>query len=144
MMHHQCWVFPQFYWIGKVCSSAKKKKNRGQCHSVFITHYKLKYIPSEEQRWLVCIRHELQPRKGKENKRKNNNKNNSSQESSPWAGTWPCPGAEFYYWSKRQIVVLMTSGFWAPSPLCSANAHATGGSSSSCCCCYGFTPRHVV
>jgi hypothetical protein len=38
----------------------------------------------------------------------------------------------------------MTSGFWAPSPLCSANAHATGGSSSSCCCCYGFTPRHVV
>jgi hypothetical protein len=46
-----------------------QKKERGQCHSVFITHYKLKYIPSEEQHWLVCIRHELQPRKEKEKKK---------------------------------------------------------------------------
>jgi hypothetical protein len=48
--------------------------------------------------------------------------------------------------TRDRVVVLMTSGFWAPSPLCSANAHATGGSSSSSsiCCCYGFTPPHVV
>jgi hypothetical protein len=49
--------------------SQPKKKEGPVSFCFFITHYKLKYIPSEEQHWLVCIRHELQPRKGKEKKK---------------------------------------------------------------------------
>ncbi len=107
------------------------QKKKGQCHSVFNTHYKLKDIPSEEQHWLVCIRHKLQPRKGKGKKNNNNSSRGQAldlvQEHS------------FITGARDRVVVLVTSGFWAPSPLCSANAHATedGSSSSSS---YGFTP----
>jgi hypothetical protein len=119
---------------------SQKKRKKGQCHSVFITHYKLKYIPSEEQHWLVCIRHKLQPRKGKEKKRKEKTTTTVAKRVVRGQALDLVQEQSFITGARDRVVVLVTSGFWAPSPLCSANAHATEGSSSSRSSCYGFTP----
>jgi hypothetical protein len=138
MMHHQYWVFPQIYWIGKVCSSANQKKKKGQCHSVFYHPLQVKVHPQ----WgtaLVSVHPTWTSTKERKRKEKTTTTTTVAKRVVRGQALDLVQEQSFITGARDRVVVPVTSGFWAPSPLCSANAHATedGSSSSSS---YGFTP----
>jgi hypothetical protein len=73
----------------------------------------------------VRIRHKLQPRKEKGKEKLKTTTTTVAKRVVRGQALDLVQEQSFITGARDRVVVLVTSGFWAPSPLCSANAHAT-------------------